>query len=528
MHDVAQNLCHSIRRSELLRPGDRVGVAVSGGQDSVAMLRLLLELRNELGVVLSVVHINHKLRGGESDGDADFISKLAREHKLQLHCTIADVVQHASQHRISIETAARELRYQFFRELLGATRPRFPRICTDGKADSSDPWKSVEIPGPVLNKIATGHTLDDQAETVLMRIIRGTGPRGMRGIQPRIHVETERGSGEIVRPLLQVRRGELQAYLKDIGQSWREDASNRDPKFTRNRVRHVLMPILERDFNPAISERLAELAAIARGEEEFWDNEVAGWMGTGIHWVEPQSGSAQLVRIAAVTNSSMLGKDDRPAPMNVLVDLAWLLSEEIAVQRRILRAVADRAGLSLDFQHVEEILRLAAEEVGTGKEVILPAGWKVLCDEDAVEFIAPKPDTERGSENYELALRVPGEVAIAQIGSRFQAIRLNPSELPADSDPEQLFDPGLLGDTLTVRNWRAGDRFWPAHRKAPKKIKELLQESHVPQPERSQWPVVLSGNEVIWVRGLPGRAQMRPAEGSVAVLIREQPLKGHS
>lgn len=207
--------------------------------------------------------------------------------------------------------------------------------------------------------------------------------------------------------------------------------------------------------------------------------------------------------------------------MNVLVDLAWLLSEHPAVQRRILRTVAEQAGFALDFRHVEQVLRFAAQEQTVGKELDLADGWKVQYGEDALEFIAPqsRPDQNVASD-YEVPLSVPGEVAIPQIGSRLEAVWLQAGEMPS-CDPEHLFDAALLGNKLVVRNWRPGDRFWPAHTKAPKKIKELLQEKHVPQAQRHLWPVVLNGQEVIWVKGCPGRAQMRPGEGNPAVLIRE-------
>ncbi len=538
VHDLAQKLSQSIRRNELLRPGDRVGVAVSGGPDSVALLRLLLELRKEIGIVLSVVHVNHKLRGAESDADADFVHSLAREYKLQLHITAADAAQHAAEAGISLETAARELRYKFFRELLGEHLPttngvdpqglkphQFAALAGTAEAVSSpvseSNWSSsVQIRGSLLDKIATGHTLDDQAETVLMRIMRGTGMRGLRSIQPRIEVETEYGTREVVRPLLEVRRRDLRQYLRDIGQSWREDATNRDPKFTRNRVRHSLLPLLERDFNPAVTERLAELAEIARAEEDFWENEAAGWMGTGIHWVEPESASSQLVQLIPPGTHATL-PNYTPVNLNALLDLAWLLSEPLAVQRRIVKAIADQAGFALDFQHVEEILRLAAEQ-GAGKDLSLPDGWILKCGDEALEFVAPQA-TAAGpaATSYELFLAVPGEVAIPQIKSVLQAVQIEPGEQPPGCNPDHLFDPALLAKQLTVRNWHAGDRFWPAHTKAPKKLKELLQNRHVPPEERRTWPVVLSGEEVIWVRGFPGRAQMRPTGGRPAVLIRE-------
>jgi tRNA(Ile)-lysidine synthase len=237
VHPLAERLVDHIRKHDLLKPGDRVGVAVSGGPDSVAVLRLLLELRKELGIVLSAVHVNHKLRGTESDEDHEFVTRLASEYKLPLHATAADVPKHAAEAHMSLEAAARKLRYGYFEQLFQHR---------------------------LLDKVATGHTLDDQAETVLMRIMRGTGMKGLRAIQPRILVEGDDFSGEVVRPLLNFRRRELQQYLNALGQAWREDSTNLNSKYTRNRVRHKLLPLLEEEFNPAVTETLAELAEIAR------------------------------------------------------------------------------------------------------------------------------------------------------------------------------------------------------------------------------------------------------------------------
>ncbi|MFZ1051581.1 MAG: tRNA lysidine(34) synthetase TilS, partial [Candidatus Sulfotelmatobacter sp.] len=201
MHQLAECVLGHIRREELLRAGDRIGVAVSGGIDSVALLRLLLELCSELGIVLSVVHFNHKLRAAESDADQQFVEGLARGLGLEFHSESGDVVQHAADEHSGVEAAARELRYGFFQSLLGST---------DGSETEPDSSSAH-----LLDKIATGHTLDDQAETVLMRLIRGTGPKGLGGIYPRIVVEKEDGEGygEIIRPLLEIRRRELEQYL---------------------------------------------------------------------------------------------------------------------------------------------------------------------------------------------------------------------------------------------------------------------------------------------------------------------------
>jgi tRNA(Ile)-lysidine synthase len=250
---LAERLLQTIRKQASIRAGDRVATAVSGGADSVALLCLLLELRAELGIVLSVAHVNHKLRGEESDEDASFVAQLAKQHRLELHVCEAPVdgrqspADHAAKSS-GIEAAARELRYSFFRQL-----------AQEGS----------------VTRIATAHTLDDQAETVLLRIFRGTGIRGLSGIHPRIVFEEQgRAFGELVRPLLGFRRAALQEFLREQGQSWREDSSNRDIAFLRNRVRHRLLPIIVEEFGDAAIEHMGELAEIARADEEQWS--VAG------------------------------------------------------------------------------------------------------------------------------------------------------------------------------------------------------------------------------------------------------------
>src|ERR1700756_2191355 len=197
--NLAQSVLDYIRKHDLLAAGDRVGVAVSGGTDSVALLRILLELRRELGIVLSVVHLNHQLRGAESDADEQFVRELAVPHGLPIISENCDVKFHAAKNKLSLETAARQLRYQFFRNALA---------------------------GEPLDKIATAHTIDDQAETVLLKITRGAGTRGLAGIYPKISTQHSAISAQqgkaVVRPLLATRRSEVEAYLREIGQSWRE------------------------------------------------------------------------------------------------------------------------------------------------------------------------------------------------------------------------------------------------------------------------------------------------------------------
>jgi tRNA(Ile)-lysidine synthase len=525
VHSLAERVLAHIQREELLRAGERVGVAVSGGVDSVALLRLLLELRHQLGIVLSVVHFNHRLRGAESDADQDFVSTLAREHELEFYVSSGDVAQLAAEEHSGLEAAARELRYGFFSKLLGSD---------DSPDDSSD---TIGSSPAVLNKIATAHTIDDQAETVLMRLIRGTGLKGLGGIYPRIVVEHEdgEGQGEIVRPLLGVRRNELENYLKALNQPWREDSTNADAKFTRNRLRSLVMPLLEREFNPAVVEGFAELAEIARDEEDYWENEISGWLGTVVQWSQPEwtrglpgfEASQSLVQIQP-SNPELLERLDQPGPaiMNASLSRPWLLTEPRAVQRRALKAIGEQAGIPLEFKHIEEILRFAAEDGPSGKVLSLPLGWKLVREPEAMVFLTPDLRRHERIPDYEYKLPVPGRVTLPELETVIEALHITAeitASYPAEYNPQQLLRADLLPQQLIVRNWRPGDRFFPAHTKKPKKIKDLLQDLHLALPERRLWPVVVDGDVVVWMRGFPAPAGFQAKAGEPAVLIREIP-----
>ena len=475
MQSLPQIVLAYIRKHGLLAPGDRAGVAVSGGADSVALLRLLLDLRKDIGVVLSAVHFNHKLRGAESEEDDRFVADLAQQHRLEFHRTSGNVAEHAAKQRLSLETAARELRYQYFRRLL--------------------------IEGH-LTRIATAHTLDDQAETVLLRMVRGAGSRGLAGIYPQLSVAgsqfSETGQPRapaIVRPLLSVRREDLEAYLHEIGQAWREDRSNRDLRHARNRVRHRILPRLERNLNPAVREVLAETAEIARAEEEYWQKQTRQLLVTA--W----EGGGRQGRLKT----------------NVVADLP------LALQRRVVRAAAESLGLRLEFRLVEEILSLLPRQRESSKSVELPDGWAVSSHRGELRFGIKCTTTK--PVNYEFRLPLPGAVEVPQVGLLFEAVLVTGNSAEV-YNPEDLLDRARLSQELRVRNWRPGDRFWPAHTKAPKKVKELLQQHRVTGSDRKLWPVVVSGSDIIWVRGFPGSSQFRSHDGAPeAVLIRQTPLR---
>jgi tRNA(Ile)-lysidine synthase len=431
------------------------------GLGSAADRRLLLELRAELGIVLSVMHFNHKIRGAEAEADEAFVNALCAELGLELRAATEDVPVYAKSQGMSLEEAARQKRYQFFNSQI-----------IDGLVDC----------------VATAHTLDDQAETVLMRLMRGAGTRGLAGILPELKVEeqdrkwTGSASGRIVRPLLGVRRREIEEYLRAIGQAWREDASNRDPRHTRNRVRHELLPLME-TFNPEIAKALSETAEIARGEEEFWDSRMAYLL------ISPANSAIPVVAIA---------------------------HQPVALQRRLIIYAAERDGLNLEFGHVEAVRELLQQKATLKpKRMPLPAGYAELHKSESGEaelrFLTDVSSPV--TADYEYKLAIPGEVVIPSRGKMLRA-RVEAA------DSRHVIDGSLITGDLVVRNWRPGDRFQPAHTRAPKKVKELLQK--IPAAERKMWPVVVSGKEIVWMPGFPPAAKFLVKAGAGPGLVLEE------
>lgn len=334
-HSVPERVFRYIREHRIMNAGDRVGIALSGGADSVALLRVLVTLRSELGVVLSAIHINHHLRGAESDADALFAVELGRQFELETHSRDAETTGYSRDHNLGLEAAGRALRYRIFAEIAAEQR---------------------------LNCIATGHTLDDQSETVMFKFVRGAWTRGLAGIypvrEPATGPEGDAGQTRIVRPLLGIRRKELREYLDLLQQPWREDATNADLKFTRNRVRHELLPLLEGNYNPAIAEVLTGTAEIAREEQQYWDGKVAAL------WEEC---AADL----SVTAGELRFSFDRERFRNL----------HVAEQRRLVEYALGQV-VALDFRHVES----ARTAIREGKPASLPDGWDLTVEHSQISL----------------------------------------------------------------------------------------------------------------------------------------------
>jgi tRNA(Ile)-lysidine synthase len=444
-----------------MRAGDRVAVAVSGGADSVALLRVLLELREELGIVLAVAHFNHGLRGEASEADQAFVAELTHHHGLEFFAGRGDVRSHALTGKLSLEAAGRELRYAWFAQL--AEEQRF-------------------------DSVATAHTLDDQAETVLLKFLRGAGTRGLAGIYPQMLRSAGRKM-RFVRPLLSVTRYEVETYLTSLGQEWREDESNLDHRFARNRARHELLPLLEREYNPNIRRVLSDTAEVSRAEEEYWQAVVERELharAPGAKAPSEVEGMAEAAPLQCHASGGRLSLADFPAL-------------PLALQRRLLRRFAESEDLTLDFEHVERLLRCA---IGELTRTELPEGWLASRRGDCLELHAPAPEQAPG--DYEYTLPIPGEVRIAELGITLRALIVRQEFARESGEPDNFLSADLLGPELTVRNWRPGDRFWPVHRGSEEKLKRLFAEKKIPQGKRATWPVALAGDDIIiWVGGFP-------------------------
>jgi tRNA(Ile)-lysidine synthase len=478
VHSLTEKLLHSIRKDQSFRAGDRVAVAVSGGADSVALLLLLMEMRQELGIVLSVAHVNHKLRAQESDEDAEFVARLAEKFSIELHLQNAPIESKSKKERPDskiipgIEAAARDLRYGFFRELAKC-----------GK----------------ISKVATAHTLDDQAETVLLRIFRGTGIRGLSGIHRRIVFE-EQGKtfGEVIRPLLSIRRAALQEFLRHQGQAWREDSSNANPIFDRNRLRHSLLPLIGKEFGNAAIEHMSELAEIARAEEEHWES------------MHPELRPPQEARPGAETAQRKL---------HASLALEPLLALPLAAQRRLLlrwlEVNAPEARFS--FRLIEEALEFARQPPDGMLQ--LSHGWNLRRVDNRILL---GRDTQESSGGYAYSLRVPGAAAIPELCATVEALEVDTASIP-EKIRGQLLDIERMPRDLLIRNWRPGERYWPANTAAPKKIKELLADSHAKGFAKKLWPVAeLKGSGIVYLRGFDAPAAWQaPYTATRAIWIRD-------
>ena len=459
--DSAPLLCavaQTVRVRKLFEAGQCLLVAVSGGADSVALLLALQTLRRTRGLRLTVAHLHHGIRGRAADADADFVQRLCR--RLRLPCVVArcDVPRLARRRGLSLEAAAREARYAF--------------LCSTARELGA-------------NAVATAHTADDQAETVVLRFARGAGPEGLAGI-PYSHA---RGKVRIVRPLLDVDRAQVEQFLRARRQAWREDETNRDPSFTRNRVRHDVLPYLSRMLNPGLRSVLRRTAEILR-EENAWCDDLA---------------ARALADLTAGPGSTARRGSSQA------LDCRQLARLPLALRRRIVRLWLAGAGVPpehVDFDVVERTLRLCGRTSGSASEE-LPDRWHVLRRYAiaSVEQMGRGRGRASPRRAVPVALQVPGETVLAEFGLRCRVretlgfVREPPPG--AGRYPCRAFiDREVLrARGLAARCRRPGDRMTPLGMERPRKIQDVFVDAKVPRDERDRLPLIVCGREIVWVPG---------------------------
>jgi tRNA(Ile)-lysidine synthase len=444
----------------LLQPGLRMAVGLSGGADSVALLRALVARSEELGLVLHAAHLHHGLRGVEADGDLEFARHLAVQLGLPFHEARVDVAAEAmaipgkagkpGKSRESIEEAARRLRYGWFRQLMAS-----------GEVEA----------------VATAHTRDDQAESVLGKFLRGAWTEGLSGIHPVV----EFPEGRILRPLLGATRAEVEAYLELLGQSWREDSSNADPVYTRNRLRHELLPLLE-DWNPRLREHLAQMAELARDEEAWWKVQVASLAPNLLLPGRPVRGGG------------------RAGGEGLAIEVARLAEQPVAMQRRLLRSEAARLGTPLDFASTET-LRALALTGHAGQKRELAQGLRAERTHRELRLgLADPPEKDAADGAVEYSGAIPGEIVAPVYGLRLRV------------------EAAAAGLTARLRNWRPGDRVRLRYSSAPRKVKEVLERLRVTGSGRRLWPVLEVEGRIVWMRGVELEPEAGIAVEAVSLL----------
>ena len=458
---MLDRVARTVERHEMFTAGQKVGVAVSGGADSVCLLFALRELAPRWGIVLSVLHLDHGLRGEESAGDAEFVGRLAAE--LGMRATIERVDLRACAG--NLEQAGRDARLRFFRAQRAAG---------------------------LVDRVALGHTRSDQAETVLFRLLRGAAGAGLAGIRP----VTADGR---VRPLLDVERREVEAFLNGRGISWREDATNRSPEFARNRIRHSLLPQLAREWNPGIIKNLAHTADWAFAEEMRWEAEIDRLSEAMLS----SRGDAIVLRAGEVSGL--------PA----------------ATARRLVRRAVERVRGDLrgvDFEHIDRVLEMAADRKGHG-HIRIPG----LAVAKSFGFLLISRDGEGPFRHlpYLLPVQPPEVVEIPGSGTEI-TLELIENPVTRGGSP-YVYNSGMgcidwprVSGSLELRNWRRGDRYHPIGHTGEEKIKNLFQIARVPVWERSGWPVLTDRSGIVWTRRFGPAAGLTPsAPGTMVLRIRE-------
>jgi tRNA(Ile)-lysidine synthase len=457
MQKVEKKILRIVRQTiathRMFAVGDSVLVAVSGGADSVALAQVLITLAGEYSLRLAVAHLNHSLRGKAADSDAEFVAAFARGLNLPVYIEKKDVRAFQRRRHLSLEEAARQVRYEFFDKI--AVRYGF-------------------------NKIALGHHGHDNAELVLMNLLRGSGPLGLSGIIPV-------RDGKIVRPFIHLKRSDIQAYIAEKKLPHVTDASNADTSLRRNRIRHHLIPELENTYNPGIVDTLNRLGTIMRAEDQ---------------WIEGH--------LSPVFNKCVTTKRSGA----ISLDIARLGKLATAAKRRIIRKAIFSVKKDLrriTLLHVDDVLTLMEKGPDHGC-LNLPRGIQVARNaaELTITCGGPSPLTNQGKRagsmaaDYQYSISSPGTLCIQEAGVIITLTEIGVDDVPELKNIDRrlaFFDMASLHFPLVVRNIRPGDRFSPLGLNGSQKVKKYFNNHKIPGCERRKCAVLLSDGRIIWLVG---------------------------
>lgn len=470
---IIKFVAETISEYGMFQPGDAVLMGVSGGPDSVALFHILHYLSEELKIRPAVGHLNHCLRGKASENDARFAQSMANAYNIPFYLEKKDVRQYKEQHKLSLEEAARDVRYSF---LLDVAR-------NNG-----------------YSKIALGHHADDNAEQILMHLFRGSGPLGMSGIPPV-------REGIIVRPLIKLKRDEILRFLKKNRIDYVLDKSNEDRKHLRNRIRHDLIPSIKASIQPQIAATLTRLAHITKAEEE--------WLEQLIEPIFEESIRRRL-------SNRLVFSVDRLKAMHP------------ALQRRILRkAISEIKGdlRRITFTHIESARQHLRNGVSHGSTDlpdrirVLKSGKKLIVSTETnpLRETAATPPLPR----FDYHIRKPETVVIREIRARITFSRISD---PGSINPRNtghriaFFDMENLRFPLNLRNFQPGDRFSPLGMSGTQKVKDFFINNKIPRENRGKYPMLLSDDRIIWVVGLRIDDLVKVTSSTRAVLKAEMVL----
>lgn len=453
---LVEKVRETIARYRMIERGDTVIVAVSGGADSVALLHVLNTLRDELDMNLVVAHMNHCIRGADSDQDALFVEALSTKLGIPYVIETTDVPAIRKQMHVGIEEAARKVRYDFLEQV----------------AKSCD-----------AKRVAVAHTADDQAETVLLNIIRGAGLEGLSRM-PYVR-------GRIIRPLMEISKSQVEAYLKENGLAWRVDESNLDQNYARNRVRHRLVPLLRDEFNPRVKEALVTLSKLACDESDIVSQAAQGVFESTTKEVGPKS---------------------------VIFDADMLAGNPRAIQRRCIRmAIEIVKGDLRDVEYVQVERIIDCLEYGEEFTLTLPSG-KVYaglsCGNLAIfRRVSPK------KVEVEREINLPGKTEVPELGVMIVTDFASRASRP-ETLQQAVIDSAKIVGKLVVRTWRTGERMSPLGMVGSKKLQDIFIDKKIPQSRRGLIPIISDQEKIVWIAGVTVSEQVKIDDATLnAVLI---------